>query len=1190
MMRRIRSVVVVAIAAVVLSAPVLVLFPSDAHGFAWRVLSTEDKLRSIIYVGALDSCLTTDVLNDSVSVETDWSDLLKEGDQGKTKKAEVGLLGLIPGAGRNSVSYSGWSGTTYDDSTLVAYCKDIVRDFLSYYRNVGEVSSWWNDGKISRSFLEAVGYTPAPGDNGTKYICSYQILDADGRTPGPRLRVDEGRIYNSSSSSFSGSYRHGQGTNYPGNEQYMFSIPVADGHPMRGAYEFAVNSGVGSDADWICKLFFMEEVHPNFREGALGELPFMLLSPGSPMPETASAEIAPNTGNTGVANTYNRGAVSGAAVRDYMVNGVLGTTSAPLIFQDNNMTFYAAARILFGPHPSSLVSGGICNATLYEVPAGEDASWLYNTQGAEEKFSTSMNHTLVSGKTNTITIQPSGGEAKTYVVDLTDSPRTTDYHWRDGWSERDTSGTYGVLVMPKQSRLSCSQIAGWLNSAYSSSNDLAQQGVSLLKIIPLNEDGSSPVGDNDGGNDPGGGGNNTPVANTCNIGAIGWIVCPVLNALGGMAEGIYGWIETNFLQIKTYWMKTDGGTHNAWKIFRDLANAAFVIMFLLVIISQITSIGISNYGVKKVLPKLIIGAVLINISYIICQIAVDLSNIFGSQLYSFLVSMAPPAEMLRFTDPAGDGSGAAGVAGGIIGAVLLITVVGAMAWANLGALALMLIAVIVSALTIFVLLTLRQAAVVLLVAISPLAFVCYMLPNTKSLFDKWLTMLKAMLLLYPICGLVMGAGYLASAILQSSTNATMDGGTSGLDAEVLDGDYASDPDKKSWIMQIVASSLRFLPMLAIPGLLKGSMNAVGNIGAKINGVSGQLRGSAQDKFKGSRAGMAASMHDRNVANTKAQIRGGQHKDTYDGRNPLRRLRKNVNNLRSLANKGINDRTGKAGNRYAAAGVAAVGKAEAEDMEMFDRLYQGKSGDAMEEILTNAIGRGDVAAQKSAINNMLKAGHHDQLNNAFNSDAMRGASQETRTAVARALRESPETKKEAYHLSRYAKKLDEGYTGDLDSFIATGRAYENITDEQLATQDAASLDIVLSHDQNAINDEQMARVLTTKEGSMKTNAFDTVLNHATRNTGSSASVARTMSSEQLASMSDKVSTAMMPGIDEARKEEDANGVLTARAESVQNAIDTAMNNPQIQARMSGRTREQFNDNRARFMPPTGPPAP
>ena len=56
----------------------------------------------------------------------------------------------------------------------------------------------------------------------------------------------------------------------------------------------------------------------------------------------------------------------------------------------------------------------------------------------------------------------------------------------------------------------------------------------------------------------------------------------------------------------------------------------FIILLLVVIFSQITGVGIDNYGIKKILPKLIIAAILINLSYWICVAFVDLSNILGN--------------------------------------------------------------------------------------------------------------------------------------------------------------------------------------------------------------------------------------------------------------------------------------------------------------------------------------------------------------------------------------------------------------------------------------------------------------------------------------------------------------------------------------------------------------------------------
>ena len=70
---------------------------------------------------------------------------------------------------------------------------------------------------------------------------------------------------------------------------------------------------------------------------------------------------------------------------------------------------------------------------------------------------------------------------------------------------------------------------------------------------------------------------------------------------------------------------------------RDFANIIFIIGFLIIVFSQLTSFGVSNYGIKRLLPKIIIAAILVNVSFYICAIAVDLSNILGNSLRGILM-------------------------------------------------------------------------------------------------------------------------------------------------------------------------------------------------------------------------------------------------------------------------------------------------------------------------------------------------------------------------------------------------------------------------------------------------------------------------------------------------------------------------------------------------------------------------
>ena len=124
-------------------------------------------------------------------------------------------------------------------------------------------------------------------------------------------------------------------------------------------------------------------------------------------------------------------------------------------------------------------------------------------------------------------------------------------------------------------------------------------------------------------------------------GALGWILCPVLEFAASAASWAYESVVMPNLETNPQLFKIDdarNGTYQAWQIFRDFANAVFVIFLLFVILSQLTGIGIDNYGIKKSLPKLITAAILVNLSFFICQACVDLSNIVGHGSYEVCLS------------------------------------------------------------------------------------------------------------------------------------------------------------------------------------------------------------------------------------------------------------------------------------------------------------------------------------------------------------------------------------------------------------------------------------------------------------------------------------------------------------------------------------------------------------------------
>ena len=312
--------------------------------------------------------------------------------------------------------------------------------------------------------------------------------------------------------------------------------------------------------------------------------------------------------------------------------------------------------------------------------------------------------------------------------------------------------------------------------------------------------------------------------NSCGIDGIGWLVCPVMNFVASLNDAAYSAIS-GFLDIKPAILKDSNtsGAKQGWEFFRNIANAIFAVIFLWIIFSQISNVGVSNYGIKKILPRLIIGALLVNLSYYLCQIFVDLSNILGHTLKDALESGVGGI---------GTGSEAAGWGSAI--AATIVGVGGVVAFAALAVGIPTLVAGFFAIMTVFIILVVRQAGIILLVAISPVAFAAWLLPNTEDLFKKWMKMLRGLLLVFPIISLLYGAGKLAGAILISSATV--------------------DPNNPDETMQLVALAATTMPLIATPFVLQNSLSSLGSIGAKIGrmsaGAHSRLAGNVKSTAKG----------------------------------------------------------------------------------------------------------------------------------------------------------------------------------------------------------------------------------------------------------------------------------------------------------------------------------------------------
>ncbi|MBI3984255.1 hypothetical protein HY346_03055 [Candidatus Microgenomates bacterium] len=464
----------------------------------------------------------------------------------------------------------------------------------------------------------------------------------------------------------------------------------------------------------------------------------------------------------------------------------------------------------------------------------------------------------------------------------------------------------------------------------------------------------------------------TAVQSNCDGGALGWIICPIIEGISRVVDIAKNQFIIPFLETQPLEADGDPGTAPnsdgdpanpiflAWRNARNIANIILIPVFFFLIFAQALSINLDAYTVKKMLPRLVAAAILIQFSFYIVGFLIDVANVLGSGIENLLgtIEVAAPAEGVGgVADTVRVGTGWLTTSGLTIAGLLIAGGI----IVHAGFLFVIAVPLLIGALAVILTLIARQLLIVLLVMVAPVAFVSWVLPNTGKLFKVWWDNLIRVLMMYPLIVALFAAGSIVSAVLTNDLDLSTAGGVQGIAEGVA--------------RRVAAVIAVAIPLLAVPFTFKFG----GTVFASMAGGIQKGRQWAMGGEKGDRRLGAAIAKRRTKAHQKLtgmQSGGGMWQKLTnpfsmvpkDTRIPV--LRKLGNSARSRARTGVNLQMGDAkkalegmsANEEMLKGLTRAGRSEKimreyiwglrragkeNEADMVEKVYESVGGVAMQ---------------------------------------------------------------------------------------------------------------------------------------------------------------------------------------------------------------------------------------------------
>jgi len=317
------------------------------------------------------------------------------------------------------------------------------------------------------------------------------------------------------------------------------------------------------------------------------------------------------------------------------------------------------------------------------------------------------------------------------------------------------------------------------------------------------------------------------IANTL-IDASFIVIAKFIATIGAIIHSIvslFFWLAAMFLELAfgIEGFTAAGIVTIGWTIARDLANMFFVLILLAIAFATI--LRIETYGMKQILWKLIVAALLINFSLVIAGTIIDFSQILTNFFYEEVASqygisgqIAKILNTPKLSEMSPDADVGDKLAAGTSGLIMMIfSIFFGILLTLAAALALLFGAFF---------LIIRMITLWILLILAPLAWFFWIIPGTAHLFQQWWSTFLKWVFFAPI---YMFFVYLA-----------VKAGDAGSFSSIIQQRFAFVVDA-SWqeTIFVALSPVMFIQFLSIIGILFGGLIVAQKMG--VYGAEGAMK-------------------------------------------------------------------------------------------------------------------------------------------------------------------------------------------------------------------------------------------------------------------------------------------------------------------------------------------------------------